>query len=168
MVYMCYMAYNFFRLAGILQGIVGRVRDGTASSANAEANAEDDKKKKELVETRNQADALVYQTEKSIKELGDKVDETTRSQVETASAALKKALEGDDTDEIRRLSEELTQVSHKLAEAMYKQASQNGEAQGGPGSEDAAPGDSDAAGAAAGGDEDVVDADFEEVKEDKK
>jgi molecular chaperone DnaK len=134
---------------------------------DAEMNAEDDKKKKELVEARNQADALVYQTEKSIKELGDKVDEATKSQVETASAALKQALEGEDTDEIKRLSEELTQVSHKLAEAMYKQASQNGEAQGEPGFEGAESGAGDAAGAAEG-DEDVVDADFEEVKEDKK
>ncbi|MBC8246912.1 MAG: molecular chaperone DnaK, partial [Deltaproteobacteria bacterium] len=131
---------------------------------DAELHAEEDKKKKELVEARNQADALIYSTEKSIKELGDKVDEATKSQVETQISALKTALEGEDEAEIKRLSEELTQSSHKLAEAMYKQAS---EANAG-GAEDGAGPDPDApAGGAPGGDEDVVDADFEEVKDDK-
>ena len=128
---------------------------------DAEMNAEEDKKKKELVEARNSADALIYSTEKSIKELGDKVDSETKSKVEEASAALKKAMEGEDTEEIKRLSEELTQISHKLAEAMYQQASA-GEQQAGAGAESA-----DQAGGAAP-EEDVVDADFEEVKEDDK
>ena len=90
---------------------------------DAEMHAEDDKKKKELVEARNSADSLIYSTEKSIKELGDKVDSETKSKVEEAISALKKAMEGEDTEEIKRLSEEMTQVSHKLAEAMYQQAS---------------------------------------------
>jgi molecular chaperone DnaK len=124
-------------------------------------NAEEDKKKKELVEARNSADALIYSTEKSIKELGDKVDSETKSKVEDASAALKKAMEGEGTEEIKRLSEELTQISHKLAEAMYQQASAS-EQQGNAGAESA-----DQAGGAAP-EEDVVDADFEEVKEDDK
>ncbi|MBW2411000.1 MAG: molecular chaperone DnaK, partial [Deltaproteobacteria bacterium] len=127
---------------------------------DAELHAEDDKKKKDLVEARNSADALVYSTEKSIQDLGDKVDAETKSKVEDAIAALKKAMEGEDADEIKRLSEELTQSSHKLAEAMYQQASQAGQDQ-------AAGGETaDQGGEAA--DDDVVDADFEEVKEDDK
>ncbi|CAB1079373.1 molecular chaperone DnaK [Alkalispirochaeta odontotermitis] len=128
---------------------------------DAEMHADDDKQKRELVEARNQADALIYSTEKSIKELGDKVDDETKSKIEAASAALKTAIEGEDTEEIKRLSEELTNVSHKLAEAMYQQASAAGQ-QAGPGAESAEqPG-------GAAPDEDVVDADFEEVKEDDK
>jgi molecular chaperone DnaK len=93
--------------------------------------------------------------------LGDKVDSETKSKVEEASAALKKAMEGEDVEEIKKLSEELTQVSHKLAEAMYQQAS----------TEQQAPGaDADQADPAGGAapEEDVVDADFEEVKEEDK
>ena len=128
---------------------------------DAEMNADEDKKKRELVEARNQADALIYSTEKSIKELGDKVDGETKSKVEAASAALRTAIEGEDTEEIKRRSEELTNVSHKLAEAMYQQASAAGQ-QDGHGAESAEqPG-------GAAPDEDVVDADFEEVKEDDK
>jgi molecular chaperone DnaK len=115
-----------------------------------------------LVDARNQADSLIYSTEKSIKDLGDKVDDATKSSVEAAAENLKKAMEGDDTQEIIRLSEELTQVSHKLAEAMYQQASQADGQQAGaqPGAED-----TDRTGPSAP-EEDVVDADFEEVKED--
>jgi molecular chaperone DnaK len=129
---------------------------------DAELHSEEDKKKKELVEARNSADALVYSTEKSIKDLGDKVDSATKSKVEDAIAALKKAMEGENTQEIKQRSEELTQASHKLAEAMYQQASQAGQQQTGAGAQS-----STETGRAAA-DEDVVDADFEEVKEDKK
>jgi molecular chaperone DnaK len=128
---------------------------------DAEMHADDDKQKRELVEARNQADALIYSTEKSIKELGDKVDDETKGKVEAASTALKTAIEGEDTEAIKRLSEELTSVSHKLAEAMYQQASAAGQ-QADPAAESA-----EQAGGAAP-DEDVVDADFEEVKEDDK
>jgi molecular chaperone DnaK len=128
---------------------------------DAEMNADEDKKKRELVEARNQADALIYSTEKSIKDLGDKVDNATKSKVEEATTALRTAMEGEDTEAIKRLSEELTNVSHKLAEAMYQQASAAGQ-QENPGAESA-----ERAGGAAP-DEDVVDADFEEVKEDDK
>jgi len=123
----------------------------------AEMHADEDKKKKELVEARNQADALIYSTEKSIKDLGDKVDEATKKQAEDAIEPLRKAMEGEDPEEIKRLSEALTQASHKLAEAMYQQASQDGAAGGAE--QEAASGPQD---------DDVVDADFEEVKEDKK
>jgi molecular chaperone DnaK len=130
---------------------------------DAEFHAEDDKKKKELVETRNSADALIYSTEKSIKDLGDKIDAATKEKIEAAIEPLKKAMEGDDVAEIKRLSEELTQASHKLAEAMYQQASQADQQQAGA---DAAGGPEQPGPSAS--DEDVVDADFEEVKDDEK
>jgi len=128
---------------------------------DAELHAEDDKKKRELVDARNHADALIYSTEKSIKEMGDKVEDATKTDVESAIASLKTAMETEDTDEIKRLSESLTQTSHKLAEAMYQQASQAQEPGG-----DGAEGSSDQASGAS--DDDVVDADFEEVKEEVK
>ena len=128
---------------------------------DAEMHAEEDKKKKELIEARNHADSLIYATEKSLKDLGDKVDASTRSNVEAAVAELKKSMEGEDAAEIKAKSEALTQVSHKLAEAMYQQAAQSEQAGAG-----AQAGDQ--SGAAAQADDDVVDADFEEVKEDKK
>ncbi|MBW2225725.1 MAG: molecular chaperone DnaK [Deltaproteobacteria bacterium] len=130
---------------------------------DAELHAEDDKKKRELVEARNSADALIYSTEKSIKDLGDKVDAETKSKVEASIEPLKKAMEGEDPEEIKRLSEELTQASHKLAEAVYQQASQ-ADAQEQPGAE--AEGQEQPGASAP--DEDVVDADFEEVNDDEK
>jgi len=126
---------------------------------DAELHAEEDKKKRALVDARNHADSLIYQTEKSMREMGDKVDSSLKSNLEGAIERLKKAMEGTDTDEIKRLSEELMQTSHKLAEAMYAKASgaqQAGEQAGGPSAQ---------AGAEAPKDEDVVDADFEEVKD---
>jgi molecular chaperone DnaK len=126
---------------------------------DAEMHAEDDKNKRELVEARNTADALIYSTEKSIKELGEKVDSGTKAKIEEAISGLKKAMEGDDPAEIKRLSDELTNASHKLAEAMYQQASA-GQQKEGAGAESGGHGSS--------ADEDVVDADFEEVKEDEK
>ncbi|MCG6893205.1 MAG: molecular chaperone DnaK [Desulfobacteraceae bacterium] len=131
---------------------------------DAESHADEDQRKREIVEARNHADTLIYSTEKSIRDLGDKVDEATKSKVEEAVSALKKAMEGNDADEIKRLSEELTQVSHKLAEAMYQQASAS-EGAAGTGSGEAG---ADAGNAGAAPDDDVVDADFEEVNEDKK
>ncbi|MDH4321247.1 MAG: molecular chaperone DnaK [Desulfobulbaceae bacterium] len=123
---------------------------------DAEAHAEEDKKRKELVETKNQADSLIYATEKSLKDLGDKVDAATKGNVEREIENVKKVMEGSDVDALKKAVEALTQASHKLAEMMYSQASQ---AQSAPGGE---------AGGDAGkkkDDDDVVDADFEEVKE---
>ncbi len=128
---------------------------------DAELHAEDDKKKREQVEARNTADALIYSTEKSIKDLGDKVDAETKSKVEAAIEPLKKAMEGEDAEEIKRLSEELTQVSHKLAEAMYQKASQADAQQQAGAADPEQPGSS-------APEEDVVDADFEEDKDDDK
>jgi len=127
---------------------------------DAEEHAEEDKKRKELVESQNQADSLVYATEKTLRDLGDKVDAETKSKVEQEVESLKKIIEkGDNVDDLKRGIDSLTQASHKLAEIMYAQATkeQSGQQQGG-GPE---------AGGQAGAsktDEDVVDADFEEVK----
>jgi molecular chaperone DnaK len=125
---------------------------------DAEMHAEEDKKKKELAEARNHADTLIYSTEKTVKDLGDKVESGLKSEIETAIERLKKAMETTDAGEIKRLSDELTQTSHKLAEKMYSQASQQ-EPGGGAGPE---PGAGPAGGKKP--DEDVVDADFEEMK----
>jgi molecular chaperone DnaK len=130
---------------------------------DAELHSEEDKKRRELVDSRNSADALIYSTEKSLKDLGDKIDAETKGKVEAAIEPLKKAIEGDDVSEIKRLSEELTQASHKLAEAMYQKASQADQQQAGA---DAAGGPEQPGSSAS--DEDVVDADFEEVKDDDK
>ncbi|MFZ0451809.1 MAG: molecular chaperone DnaK [Desulfatiglandaceae bacterium] len=125
---------------------------------DAEAHLEEDKKKRALVDARNMADSLIYTTEKSIKEVGDKVDDGTKDQISQAIEKLKKAMEGDNIDEIKRLSDELTQAAHKLAETMYAQASQQQQQAQAGGAGDAA------AGGSASQEEDVVDADFEEVK----
>ena len=129
----------------------------------AEAHAADDKKKQDLISARNQADGLIYGTEKSIKDLGDKLDAALKSDIETKLEALKKLMEGEDVEAIKKSTEELAQASHKLVEQLYSQA------QGQPGADGAAgaqPG-AGAAGGAAGGkkaDDDVIDADFTESK----
>ncbi|MCP3875907.1 MAG: molecular chaperone DnaK [Desulfobacteraceae bacterium] len=128
---------------------------------DAEMHAEEDKQKRELVDTKNSAEALVDQTEKTLKEHGDKVDEETRKNIESAVEALKQSKDSNNLDEIKQKVEALSQASHKLAEVMYQQAAQDGQAA--PGADAGAEGD----GAAPQEDEDVVDADFEEVKKDK-
>jgi len=119
----------------------------------AEEHAAEDRKRRETAEARNQLDALVYQTEKSLKEHGAEVDASTRANIEQALERAKKALEGQDASEMKAASEALTQASHKLAEAIYAKASRartEGRASRGDGE--------------AGGKDNVVDADFEEVK----
>lgn len=130
---------------------------------DAELHAEEDKKRKALVEAKNNADSMIHMTEKSLAELGDKVDAVTKSSVEQEITNLKKALEGEDTEAIKSATESLTQASHKLAELIYSQTSQGGES-GGAG--DAGTGAAGAGGSSGSGkgDDDVVDADFEEVK----
>jgi molecular chaperone DnaK len=128
----------------------------------AEAHAEEDKKKKELIEARNQADSMAYSVEKNIKEFGDKVDAAEKARIEDAIVKVKKAIEGDDIDAIKSAQEELTNASHKLAEAMYAKA---GASQAGAGADTGAHGGQSAEQpGAAKKDDDVVDADFEEVK----
>ncbi|MFP4446865.1 MAG: molecular chaperone DnaK [Desulfosudaceae bacterium] len=131
---------------------------------DAEAHAEEDKKKKELVEAQNAADSLVYQTEKSLQEIGeDKLDAATKADIEAKVEELKKVKDTDDADRIKKLSEELTQASHKLAEAMYQQASQEGAQQAGGGAAaGGAAGDAQQQGGGAT-DDDVIDADYEEA-----
>jgi len=96
----------------------------------AESHAEDDKKKRDLIEARNQADSLIYSIEKNMKEMGDKIDAGDKSRIEEAISKLKKAVEDDDTGAINTAQEELTQASHKLAEAMYAKASAQQEGAG--------------------------------------
>ncbi|TRO78493.1 molecular chaperone DnaK [Trichloromonas acetexigens] len=124
---------------------------------DAESHAGEDKKKRELIEARNQADSLAYSTEKSLQEHGDKVDAETKGKINSALEDLKKAMEGDNTEEIQQKTEALAQASHKLAEAIYAKAQAEGAGEG------ATPEN-----AGKEGDDNVVDAEFEDVDENKK
>jgi molecular chaperone DnaK len=126
---------------------------------DAEAHAEEDKKRKAGVEAKNHAEALVHSTEKALAEHGSKVGDAERRAIETGLADLKEALKGDDADAISAKTNTLAQASMKLGEAMYKQ----GEGGGGGGGDAGGPD----AGAGAKKD-DVVDAEFTEVDDDKK
>jgi len=128
-----------------------------AAVKDAEKHAEEDKKRKEEIETRNQADALVFQTEKTLKELGDKLSDGDKSKVEDELSALKKALEGQDTDAIKSASEKLSQTSMDAFGKIYQQQAAEGQSAG-----------QQAQGQGGGSDdEDVVDADYEVVDDDK-
>ena len=116
---------------------------------DAEANAAADKAKREGVDARNEADSLIYATEKSIKDLGDKINGAEKEKVEAAIAALKQALQGDNVEDIKAKTEELKQSSYKIAEELYKQ---QGAAGAQPGAEGAAGADAGAEGADAGAD----------------
>ena len=128
---------------------------------DAESHAEEDKKRKAAVEAKNHAEALIHSTEKAVAEHGSKVGEGERKAIENAIADLKEALKGDDGDAIQAKTNALAQASMKLGEAMYKDMQQPG-ADGAPGEAGAAPGGE------AGKKEDVVDAEFTEVDDDKK
>jgi molecular chaperone DnaK len=130
----------------------------------AAENAEEDKKRKAVIEAKNQADSVLYQTEKSLKEYGDHLSGGERAAIDTALADLKSALETEDADRIKAKTETLQQASMKLGEAMYK-ASQ---AQGG--GDDAGPtaGPGPDTGSTGKADDGVVDAEFEEVDDNKK
>ena len=126
---------------------------------DAEANAEADKKKKELVEAKNQAEGLIHTTEKTLKENADKISAADKTAIEDAIKALKTGVEAEDLSVIKEKTEALMQASLKLGEAMYKQQAEAAGAQQG------AQADADAgASSQQNGDEKVVDADFEEVK----
>jgi molecular chaperone DnaK len=122
----------------------------------AEANAESDKAKREFVDAKNGADSLIHQTEKTIKEAGDKISAQDKGEAEAAINAARSALEGSDLEALKQATERLTQVSMRIGEAMYKAQAEAPQAEGQPGA-DAAPGG-----------EKVVDADFEEVDDKKK
>ncbi len=130
---------------------------------DAELHADDDRRKKELADARNSANTLIYSTEKTLTDLGDKVDSGLKAEIQQTINNLKNEIEGDNSEEIKRLTEALSQASHKLAASMYQQASPEGQPQdayaggaqhtsGGP-----QPGGDNAA-------EEVVDAEYEEVK----
>jgi molecular chaperone DnaK len=133
----------------------------------AEAHKEEDKKKKEMIEIRNQADALVYSTEKSLKEYGDKVGEDEKKKIETSLEELKKSLESDNAEEIKAKMEALAQASHKLAEMIY---AQNGAAQPGAtpqGTAQTTEPHQESQNTDGKKDDNVVDAEFESVDDNK-
>jgi len=126
---------------------------------DAEAHAEEDHKARELAEARNHGDGLVHSVRKSVKEMGEKLDAAEKEKIEAAIKELEEATRGDDKDDIKKKTDALMEASHKLAEQMYAQANAS-----------AAPGAAETAGAEnaeAKEKENVVDAEFEEVKEDK-
>ncbi|KQO93082.1 MAG: molecular chaperone DnaK [Methylobacteriaceae bacterium] len=123
---------------------------------DAEANAEADKKRRELVEVKNQGESLIHATEKSVSEYGDKVSAADKGAIESAITALRSALEGEDAEGIKAKTNDLMQASMKLGEAMYA-ASQT---EGAPGADGAAPTDEKK--------DDVIDADFQEVDENER
>mgnify|MGYP006271592413 CR=1 FL=1 len=123
---------------------------------DAELHAEEDKKRRELIDAKNQADSLIYSTEKALSEHGDKIEADEKSSIEGVIAELKSAVEAEDVDRIQAKTQELAQVSMKLGEAMYQ--SSGGDEGGGTGG----------SATGGGGQDDVVDADFEEVDDDKK
>ncbi len=163
-----------------------RIRIESASGLNeseiermvkeAEANAEADKKEREKVETRNEADSMIYTTEKTLKDMGDKVSAEDKTKIEAAIVVLKKELEGTDIESIKAKTEELKQASYKIAEEMYK----NQAAAGGAPGADGHPGSSGAAGGSEGFSESGAsnksgpdkgsadDVDYEVVNEDNK
>ena len=122
---------------------------------DAEANKEEDKKKRETVDVRNQADTLIHSTEKNLKEHGTKISDAEKKAIEDASSSLKEALKGTDTEDIKKKTETLVQASMKLGEAIYKSQEKK--------PDPSKNGDKNDEGKK---DENVVDADFEEVKED--
>jgi molecular chaperone DnaK len=128
---------------------------------DAESHAEDDRKRRELVEMKNRGDTVAYETEKMLRDQGEKVSAADRSEIESAVSALREALKGDDREAIERCMSALEQASHKVAEQMYKSAAEQAQAAGAPGAPGAA---ADQGGEAGKGDDDVIDAEYE-VKE---
>jgi molecular chaperone DnaK len=126
----------------------------------AEANAEADKQRRETIEARNHAESLVHQVEKNLKEHGDKLGAQEKGEAESAIAAARSALEGTDAEAVKQATERLSQAAMKIGEAMYKAEAAAGQ-QPPPG---AGPG----AGPQGPGDDKVVDAEFEEVDDNKK
>ena len=122
----------------------------------AESHAEEDKKKQKLIEVRNSADTLIYTTEKSIRDLGENIDAALKNDIETKAEALKKVMQSDDAEAIQKSMDELAQASHKLAEKLYAQKTDAGAHAAGPEAHGQAGPKKD--------DDDVVDADYTEVK----
>ncbi len=150
------------------QSIVIRASSGLSEDEvermvkDAESHAAEDKEFHELVDARNHADNLIHATNKSLKELGDKVEESEKKSIESAIEALQEAMKGNDKKAIESKSEALQELAGKLAERVYKQQAESDTAGKGP--DDKGPG----GGQAGGGGDDVVDAEFEEVNENTK
>ncbi|MCB2061670.1 MAG: Hsp70 family protein, partial [Novosphingobium sp.] len=123
---------------------------------DAEKFAEEDKKRREAAEARNQADSLVHATEQQIEEHGDKIDADLKAEVEAAIAETKTALEGDDVEQINAKAQALTEKAMKMGQSIYEKEQAAAASPGGEGGEEAASGD-----------EDVVDAEFSEVDDNK-
>ena len=124
---------------------------------DAEENAESDKAKKDLVEAKNQAESLIHSTEKSIEEHGDKVDPSTIEAMELSMKALKEVLESDDAEKINAMSQDLTEASMKLGEAIYKAEAEKNPTDPGASDDNIDQNDGD-----------IVDADFEDLDDQKK
>ncbi len=144
---------------------------------DAEAHAEQDKKDREKVDIKNGADQLIFQTEKTLKEIGDKISEEDKGKVQSALDDLKEKAKGEDLEAIKASMEALTQVSHKMAEEMYKQQAGGAGQDAGPGPEQQTTGGEQAAGTDSGADSGAgqddkkdgpIDADFEVVDDDKE
>lgn len=131
---------------------------------DAEAHAEEDKKFHELVTVKNTADSMIHATQKSMEEMGDKLEADDKSNIEAAIKDLQEAMKGDNKEEIEAKTKALTDASAKMAEHMYAQQG----AEGQPGAEGAGPESGSADAGSTGADDDVVDAEFEEVKDDKQ
>jgi molecular chaperone DnaK len=136
---------------------------------DAEVHAADDKKRKAVIEARNHADGLIHTTERTLSESGDKVPAADKTAIEAAIADLRGVMDSDDADAIKAKTDVLGQAAMKLGEAMYKQGAEAGPGgdAGGPGAGAGGPGGGGQAGAGSGR-EGVVDADFEEVDEERK
>jgi len=130
---------------------------------DAEANAADDTKRKQEIEVRNQADSLVYSTERTLSEHGSKLSEADRKAVDAALAEAREALKAEDVERIKRAQDGLTRASHKLAEIMYREAQTKGQ----PGSGEGAPRSDGGAGTTGPKEGEVVDAEFEDLGEKK-
>ena len=127
---------------------------------DAEANKEADKKKKETVDARNQADTIIHATEKNLKEHGSKISDADKKAIETGISDLRNALKGTDTEEVKKKTQALVQASMKLGEAVYKSQQKDAGKKDTKQNQDSKNKNQNK--------ENVVDADFEEVKEDKK
>jgi molecular chaperone DnaK len=130
---------------------------------DAESHAEEDRKARELVEARNQADTMIHTTQKSLKELGEKIDAGEKEQVESAIQALQDALKQDDIDQIKQKTEALSEQAGKIAQKAYQEQGASGTEGGAQGGTEAGQG-----GEQSSSDEGVVDADYEEVKDENK
>ena len=132
--------------------------DKNPGDKDAEANKESDKKKRESVDVRNQADTLIHSTEKNLKEHGSKVSDAEKKAIEDSSTAVKESLKGEDIEDIKKKTEALVQASMKLGEAIYKSQQKTNPNSGKDEGKDEE----------GKKDDNVVDADFEEVKDDNK